>query len=102
MACFCIASIEIENTCFSNRLRILRNLIEASGDEIRREVMPELLADVVQIIAHGDLQKVKAFNQVQVENELRKAEMLEAAPALKVEFAPTGGSRSVARWVDRI
>lgn len=74
---------------FSKRLRVLRNLVEASDDEIRageRNNMPKLLADVDQLIVHGNLQQVSTFNQVQVRNELLKAAMLQAMPTLEADL----------------
>lgn len=69
----------------SKRLRVLRNLLEASNDEIRageRNNMPKLLLDVEQVIVHGDLQAVSTFNQVQLRNEIAKTAMLQAMPTL--------------------
>lgn len=74
---------------FSKRLRILRNLVEASGDEIRageRNNMPKLLVEVEQIIVHDNLQQVSTFNQVQVRNEGAKAAMLQVMPTLAVDL----------------
>jgi hypothetical protein len=71
---------QITETDFSKRLRILRNLVEASGDEIRageRNNMPKLLDDVENIMVDGDLKKVGTFNQVQLRNELDKYAMLQ-------------------------
>lgn len=73
----------------SKRLRILRNLLEASTDEIRageRNNMPKLLVEVEQIVIHGDLQLVNTFNQVQVRNEVSKAAMLKAEPTLVADL----------------
>ncbi len=70
-------------TDFSRRLRILRNLIEASGNEIRADKMPALLADVRHLIVEGELDGIEAFNQAQVADEKLKAEMLVKAPALE-------------------
>lgn len=68
---------------FSKHLRILRNLIEASGDgEIREEFMPRLLADV-RCVMSGNLDQVSAFNQEQKQNELGKLALLETDPALE-------------------
>ena len=70
---------------FLKRLRILRNLIEASSDEIRageRNNMPKLLVEVEQVIVHGNFQQVITFNQVQVRNEIAKAAMLQTMPSL--------------------
>jgi hypothetical protein len=80
---------DVEEASFSKRLRILRNLVEASEDEIRagkRDNMPKLLVDVEQIIVNGNLQQVGTFNQVQVRNELAKATMLEANANLAIEL----------------
>jgi hypothetical protein len=74
---------------FPKRLRILRNLVEASSDEIRvgeRNNMPKLLADVRALIIDGDLQQLATFNQAQVENEKAKAAMLDAAPTLEADL----------------
>lgn len=71
-----------EITDFLKRLRILRNLLEASrGGEIREEFMPRLLTDVRHVM-NGNLSSVAAFNQEQKQNELRKLELLEKNPSL--------------------
>lgn len=68
---------------FPQQLRRLRNLIEASGNEIRREKMPELLSDVKRIIIDCNLQSISAFNQAQVLNELSKTGLLTQQPDLQ-------------------
>jgi hypothetical protein len=69
------------------RLRLLRNLIEASRNEIRadntRNNMPALLSEVEAIMANRPLCDVKIFNQVQVLNEQAKKNLLAAHPALE-------------------
>lgn len=80
---------QVAEADFSKRLRILRNLVIASVDEIRtgeRNNMPKLLVEVEQIIVHGDLQQVSTFNQVQVRNEGAKAAMLQAMPILEADL----------------
>lgn len=71
---------------FHLRLRLLRNLIEASRSEIRadatRNNMPALLNEVETIMAGGLLADVKTFNQVQVRNEQAKQTLLAAHPTL--------------------
>lgn len=67
---------------FPRRLRVLRNLVAASEDEIRRPNMPALLADVEQIIVLGDLDSATTFSANQIEDERLKAEFLEARPDL--------------------
>lgn len=71
---------------FQHRLRLLRNLIEASHDDIRageRNNMPELLADVETIMAGGPLEDIQAFNQIQIHNEAAKRSFLQAHPSLQ-------------------
>jgi hypothetical protein len=80
---------EVPEDAFPKRLRILRNLVEASDDEIRtgeRNNMPKLLADVEQIIIHGNLRQVSTFNQVQVKNEEDKAAILLTMPTLAADL----------------
>lgn len=62
------------------RLRLLRNLIEASRNEIRadntRNNMPALLSEVEIIMANGPLTEVRTFNQVQARNEQAKQDLV--------------------------
>ena len=67
---------------FPGRLRVLRNLIEASSSELRAEKMPALLADVRTLIVEGKLDDISAFNQAQTTDEQLKATMLESSPTL--------------------
>lgn len=70
----------------TQRLRLLRNLIEASRDEIRAawpNNMPALLVEVEGIMADAPLDQIKTFNQVQVANEQAKRNFLTAHPALE-------------------
>ena len=68
---------------FPHRLRLLRNLIEASSNELRLANMQGLVADVYRVVVEGTLEGVATFNQAQVEDERRKAELLAKAPALE-------------------
>jgi len=70
-------------TDFPRRLRVLRNLIEASTNEIRAERMPELIADVERIIVDGDLATVSEFNTNQRDDEIAKREFLAKHPDLE-------------------
>lgn len=72
---------------FSSRLRVLRNLVESSGNEIRVERMPEHLRDVEALMRTGDVAAVKSFNQVQVADEVRKAEFLNQYPGARQPLA---------------
>jgi hypothetical protein len=64
------------------RLRILRNLADWSVDEIRPENMGRLLEQTEQIMA-GIVPESTGFNVAQMEDERRKAEVLEQNPLLE-------------------
>lgn len=66
-----------------NRVRVLRNVVEASDNEIRADRMPSLIREVESFATSGDLDELKSFNQVQMEDERRKAQFLEAAPSAR-------------------
>ncbi len=68
---------------FPRRLRMLRNLIEASSNEIRSERTPALLGDVRRLIVKGPHSKVSSFNRAQVAEELLKIEFLNEEPTLE-------------------
>jgi hypothetical protein len=68
---------------FPRRLRVLRNLIEASSSELRAERMPALLEDVRHLIVEGSISGVTSFNQAQVADEQLKVEFLSHAPDLE-------------------
>ena len=68
---------------FTRRLRALRNLIEASRNEVRVERMPLLIADVAHIIVDGNLDGVTSFNQAQLAEERTKREVLARSPELE-------------------
>lgn len=73
----------IEGTAdFPRRLRVLRNLIAGSEDEMRLANMPALVADVQEIIVNGDLDAVTRFSSNQIEDERRKKRFLDASPEL--------------------
>ena len=63
---------------FPRRVRILRNLIEASADEIRPERMPKILDDVHHIVRHGAIDGVATLNQAAAADETLKAAFLAA------------------------
>ena len=67
---------------FPRRLRVLRNLIAASENEVRRDNMPGLLNDVGAIIRDGDLDVVSRFSGNQVDDERRKERFLTTNPDL--------------------
>lgn len=64
---------------FPRRVRILRNLIEGSTDEIRAERMPRLLADTKQLILTGELPaQGLGFGVPQVQDEEIKMDLRSA------------------------
>lgn len=75
---------------FPRRLRILRNLIAASDNQLRRDNMPKLVAEVDTIILEGTLDGVATFNQAQVADEVLKQNLIArhpevAEPAYRLE-----------------
>lgn len=64
------------------RLRLLRNLIEASENELRAERMRDLVEDVRRVVVEGAVENVERFNLNQVDDEKRKAAFLTAFPDL--------------------
>lgn len=67
---------------FRPRLRMLRNLIAASENEIRRPNMPRLISDVEAVIVDGDLNAVSVLNSNQVDDEQRKVQFIQGYPGL--------------------
>jgi len=70
---------------FPRRLRILRNLIEASENELRLELMPGLIGDVEKLVSTHKLRDamvLSTFNTAQRVHELKKINVLEREPAL--------------------
>jgi hypothetical protein len=73
---------------FARRVRILRNLIEASTDELRPERMAKILDDVDYIVRDGAIDEVASLNQAQAEDEKLKASFLASHPEMaEVLFA---------------
>ena len=74
----------IEGTdAFDRRMRIVRNLIEASTDELRPAAMPKILADVDRVLRYGAVDSVETLNQAQMDDEQHKAAFLDKTPELR-------------------
>lgn len=71
---------------FGRRVRRLRNLIEASTDEIRPDKLPQILDDVHAVIRDGDLDGVSALNTAQTADEIRKQAILAEHPGLEASM----------------
>lgn len=71
---------------FPRRLRILRNLLAASVDEVRRENMPKLVADVRSLVLEATpaqaLASVNTFTRALVSGEREKLAFLDGRPDL--------------------
>lgn len=67
----------------STRLRVLRNLVEASGDERRPERLVMQVADVERVMIDGALSDVRGLNQVQRVDEEEKRAFLATHPDLR-------------------
>jgi Protein of unknown function DUF262 len=65
------------------RLRALRNLVEASTNELRPSSGPLHSADVRHLVVDGTLDKVSSLNQRQVKDEQRKRIFLATNPELE-------------------
>lgn len=68
---------------FPRRVRVLRNLIEASADELRPDRLPRILEDVHRVIRDGQVEAVATLNQAQVTDETIKAAFLSDNPQLR-------------------
>jgi hypothetical protein len=68
---------------FPRRVRILRNLIEASIDELRPDRMAKILDDVHRLIRDGSVGRIASLNQAQADDEKLKAAFLASSPDLR-------------------
>ena len=64
----------------SERLRVIRNLIDASENEIRLDRMPAMLAEVERVAVDGLTNEATAFNRAQFDDELLKARIRPPIP----------------------
>jgi len=70
---YLINKSEISNDKFIERIRIIRNLVFNSSDEIRRERLQSLLIEVKDIIVEGKISiGTMSFNEIQKKEELDK------------------------------
>lgn len=64
------------------RIRVIRNLIEASENEIRLDRMPAMLAEVEDIVLNGLHRDSTSFNRAQFDDELFKRDFIANHPEL--------------------
>jgi hypothetical protein len=69
-------------TDFPRRLRVLRNLLAASEDELRPEAMSQIVLDVEHLVLQGDLDSVVRLNQAQRGDEIEKRSFLIQHPEM--------------------
>lgn len=63
---------EISDKDFRRRLRILRNLVLNSSDELREDKMRILMEDTESLILDGNIEAISGFNRSQKNEELSK------------------------------
>ena len=68
---------------FPNRVRIIRNLVANSENEMRMDIMRDLLSQVEDIVMNGNLLTVSEFKTDQIEEEGVKQTLLKLKPGLK-------------------
>lgn len=68
---------------FCQRVRVLRNLVEASTNELRPDRMPSILTEVERYVREGDLSVIETLNQAQKADEVEKAQFLTTHPDLR-------------------
>ncbi len=70
---------------FPRRIRMIRNLVAASQDQIRPEAMAKLITEIEVLVIHGDLSKVSTFNTPQIEDERLKQDFRTAHAVLEAD-----------------
>jgi hypothetical protein len=78
---------KISKEQFTDRIRIIRNLVMKSSDEIRAERMPSLLNDVESIMTEGVINlNTMGLNELQKEEEIEKISWRKNNPGLIVNL----------------
>lgn len=67
---------------FGRRIRVLRNLVEASADDLRPDRMPAIIGDVERLVRSGVVGEASSFNRAQVEDELVKKDFIGQNPTM--------------------
>lgn len=69
----CLTHLKSSTASFSNRIRILRNLVVNSENELREDVLGDALNEAENYISNGDLDELKKYNTDQIKEEKSKA-----------------------------
>lgn len=72
----CIIHLNNNTQDFSNRIRVLRNLIANSEDTVRKEFMPSLLNAVSEIILNNNVDEDAKFSKSQIKEEEIKRDFI--------------------------
>lgn len=67
---------------YADRLRVTRNLLVYSDDQIKAGSMPNLINDIYRLIHRNEIVADFSFNTHQVNEEIGKRELLNGAPEL--------------------
>jgi hypothetical protein len=65
-----------ETEDFPRRMRVVRNLVTSSTNEIRPENMTKLVREIEMVVRDGDLHSLVTFNSSQIEDEQLKQDFL--------------------------
>ncbi len=76
-----VQHLRSDSTDFPQRIRLLRNLVLNSTNEVRQGELPTLLEEVSRLVATGS-PPVRGFNRRQVAEEDRKIALVAALPVL--------------------
>ncbi len=72
-----------ETEHFLRRMRVVRNLVAASQDDIRPDNMAKLLREIEKVVRDGDLSALATFNTSQIEDERLKQDFLASHQSLE-------------------
>lgn len=81
-ACFVHFILQVDD--FEDRIRVVRNLVVNSENELRNETLGSLFSEVEQYMQNGDLSVFENFKKDQTDEEKRKEAFLQSYPAAKV------------------
>ncbi|KAA6341816.1 hypothetical protein EZS27_010389 [termite gut metagenome] len=72
----CFTQFKTQSIDFENRIRVIRNLVVNSENELRETILSYSFEEVEQYIIHGDLNVFENFKTDQIEEEKKKEHFL--------------------------